>query len=94
MMGLDVGRIVNSLVRTVAATVVMAEVVALWLICLRGAGFLDLGSKLETGVAVAVGIAAGGAAFFYTSRFLRSDEARVLVDRLPLPQSVRRYAGG
>jgi hypothetical protein len=91
MMGIDTGRVVNSVVRTGASTLLMAEVVGLWLVVLRGAGMLDLSSKLDTGLAVVVGSALGAATYFYTSRLLRSDEARVLAARLP--ESVRRYAG-
>jgi putative peptidoglycan lipid II flippase len=91
MMGIDTGRIVNSLLRTGASTLLMGEVVVLWLLCLHGAGLLDLSSKLETGFAVIVGAALGAATYFYTSRLLRSDEARVLASRLP--EGMRRYAG-
>ncbi len=94
LMGIDAGRLVFSLTRTVAATLLMAEVVALWLVALRWAGLLDLESKPEAGLALAGGLALGGAVFFYTTRLLRSDEARVLVERLPLPARLRRYAGG
>ncbi len=94
LMGIDAGRLVFSLTRTVAATLLMAEVVALWLVALRWAGLLDLESKPEAGLALAGGLTLGGAVFFYTTRLLRSDEARVLVERLPLPARLRRYAGG
>ena len=94
LMGIDAGRLVFSLTRTAAATLLMAEVVALWLVALRWAGLLDLESKPEAGLALAGGLALGGAVFFYTTRLLRSDEARVLVERLPLPARLRRYAGG
>jgi hypothetical protein len=43
---------------------------------------------------VTVGITLGGAVFFYTSRVLRSDEARLLVERVPLPAGLRGYLGG
>jgi putative peptidoglycan lipid II flippase len=91
MMGIDSGRLVNSLLRTGASTLLMAEVVGLWLVCLRGAGLLDFSSKLESGAAAIVGVVLGGATYFYTSRLLRSDEARVLAERLP--PGLRRFAG-
>jgi putative peptidoglycan lipid II flippase len=94
MMGIDAGRLVNSLIRTGAATLLMAEVVALWLLCLRGVGLLDLASKVESGLAITVGSVLGGVAFFYASRALRSEEAETLVERLPLPEGARRFAGG
>jgi peptidoglycan biosynthesis protein MviN/MurJ (putative lipid II flippase) len=94
LMGIDTGRLVNSLVRTGASTLLMAEVVGLWLLSLRGAGLLDLSSKLQSGLAVTVGITLGGVVFFYTSRVLRSDEARLLVERVPLPAGLRGYLGG
>ncbi len=92
--GIDAGRLVSSLTRTGAATLLMAEVVALWLVALRGVGLLDLGSKPQAGVAVAGGMALGAAVFVYTTRLLRSDEARVLIERLPLPPRLRGYVGG
>jgi peptidoglycan biosynthesis protein MviN/MurJ (putative lipid II flippase) len=91
LMGIDAGRIINSLVRTGAAAVLMAEVIALWLLCLHGAGLLDMSSKLQTGIAVTVAVTAGAAVFYYTSRLLRSEEARVLAGHLP--PVLRRYAG-
>ncbi|MEX0750626.1 MAG: lipid II flippase MurJ, partial [Dehalococcoidia bacterium] len=92
--GLDNGMVMQSLARTVVATVLMAEVLALWLAVLKLAGALDLGSKLDSGVAVVGGMLIGGAAFYITSRALRSQEAVVLAERLPLPGAVRRLVLG
>lgn len=91
--GFDPRPVVLSVVRTGLATVVMAEVVALWLAFLRLGGLLELGSKLESGMAVTGGALAGAAAFYIASRVLHSDEAAVLGARLPLPAAVRRLAG-
>jgi putative peptidoglycan lipid II flippase len=89
--GLDAGHVVFSVTRTVMASVLMAEVLALWLAVLRLAGLLDLGRKPEAGFAVLGGLLLGSAVFFYTSRRLRIDEAEVLVERLPLPAGLRSY---
>jgi putative peptidoglycan lipid II flippase len=92
--GLDTSRLMQSLARTIVATVLMAEVLAVWLALLKLSGALDLGSKLDTGFAVIGGTLLGGAAFYITTRLLRSDEATVLAERLPLPASVRRMLAG
>lgn len=89
----DLGAVVRSLLCTLAATVLMAEIIALWLATLRFAGLLDLNAKPEAGLAVVGGLMLGGAAFFYTSRYLGSEEARVLVDRLPMPARLRPILG-
>jgi putative peptidoglycan lipid II flippase len=92
--GLDAGVIAVSVARTIAATVLMAEVIALWLVVLRLAGLLDLDHKALAGFAAVSGVAIGAAVFFYASRLLRSDEAEVLLQRLPLPARLRRLAAG
>jgi len=88
--GLDTAATMQSVARTAVATLLMAEVLAIWLALLKLAGQLDLGSKLNSGAAVAGGMLLGGGAFYVTSRLLRSPESRVLAERLPLPASVRR----
>jgi putative peptidoglycan lipid II flippase len=91
--GIELAAVVRSLLRTIAATALMAEVIALWLAGLRFAGLLDLSAKPEAGLAVAGGLILGCAAFFYTSRYLGSEEARLLVDRLPMPARLRPILG-
>ena len=71
----------------------MAEVILLWLALLRLAGLLDLARKPEAAFAVMGALALGAVTFFYTSRLLHSDEAEVLVQRLPLPERLRAYLG-
>jgi putative peptidoglycan lipid II flippase len=92
--GLDRAALIPSLARTIVATILMAEVLALWLAALEMAGLLDLGSKLSSGVAVCGGTLLGAATFYMTSRLLRSEEASVLAERLPLPAAVRRHVMG
>jgi putative peptidoglycan lipid II flippase len=92
--GLESGAVMQSFVRTVIATTLMAEVLAVWLAALKIAGALDLGNKLDSGFAVIGGMALGAATFYATSRLLRSQEAAVLAERLPLPGSVRRLVAG
>ncbi len=94
MEGLDARRVAASVAVTLVATVLMAEIVALWLAGLTLAGMLDLDSKVDAGLALAGGIGLGGLAFFVTSRLLHSAEAEVLLQRLPLPARIRRFAGG
>ncbi len=91
--GLDARHLVFSLTRTIASSVLMAEGILLWLALLRLAGLLDLARKPLAAFAVMGAVALGAAAFFYTSRLLRSEEAEVLVQRLPLPERLRPYLG-
>jgi hypothetical protein len=75
------------------STLLMAEVVALWLALLHALGLLDLEQKGDAGLATLGGVIIGGVVYFWTSRRLRSDEAELLVERLPLPERLRRLAG-
>jgi putative peptidoglycan lipid II flippase len=92
--GLDGAAAWQSFARTAIATVLMAEVLAVWLALLKLGGALDLSSKLDSGVAVVGGMLLGGAAFYVTSRILGSAEATVLAERLPLPSAARRLVAG
>jgi putative peptidoglycan lipid II flippase len=91
--GLDAGHLVFSLTRTIASSLLMAEVILLWLALLRLAGLLDLARKPQAAFAVMGALALGTVTFFYASRALHSEEAEVLVQRLPLPDRVRAYLG-
>jgi putative peptidoglycan lipid II flippase len=88
----DVPALVRSLWRTALAAAVMAEVVALWLAALELAGLLDLSLKASSGAAVIGGVVLGGTAFLVTARVLGSEEAHLLLERVPLPARVRRFA--
>lgn len=94
MPGLDIGRIALSVARTLASTILMAEVIALWLAALDFAGLLQLDRKVLSGFAAISGVTLGAVVFWYSSRLLRSDEAEVLLQRLPLPERIRRLAAG
>ena len=87
--GLDGGRIVYTMVRVAAGTLLMAQVIALWLAALVLAGLWDLGSKADAGLALAGGVIIGGVVYFYATRLLRTEEAEVLVERVPLPARLR-----
>ncbi len=93
LQGLDGGRTVLSAMRTAVATVLMAEVIAVWLALLRLAGLLQLDRKPDSGLAVIGGIGLGAAAYFFATRLLRSEEAEVVRQRLPLPERLRAYLG-
>jgi hypothetical protein len=82
-----------SLARTVFASILMAEVILLWLALLHFGGLLDLEQKVDAGLAVIGGITIGSTVFFATSGLLRSEEATILVRRLPLPTGLRAIAG-
>jgi putative peptidoglycan lipid II flippase len=89
--GLDAGRLAFSLTRTIASSVLMAEVILLWLALLQMAGLLNLGRKPQAAFAVLGASVLGTVVFFYASRLLHSDEAELLVQRLPLPRRLRAY---
>ncbi len=88
--GLETGRLVYSVTRTVAASVLMAEAVAVYLLVLRAAGHLNTGSFVDAGLALIAGAAIGAATFFATARALNSPEVDVLLDRLPFRGSQAR----
>jgi putative peptidoglycan lipid II flippase len=90
--GLDARDIGYSISRTVVASILMTEVILLWLAALHFAGLLDLEQKLDAGLAAVGGVSIGAAAFFITSRILNSDEANLLSRRLPLPARLRPAA--
>jgi putative peptidoglycan lipid II flippase len=91
--GLDNARLARSVTTTVAGSLLMAEVVALWLLALRGAGLLDGSDKLMSAIAVAGAVVIGTPVFYGVTRLLGSQEAVTLAEQLPLPASVRRLAG-
>ncbi|HYM14572.1 MAG TPA: murein biosynthesis integral membrane protein MurJ [Dehalococcoidia bacterium] len=92
--GLDRARVAASVGRTIVGTVLMAEVVAVWLALLHLAGLLELNVKLEAAFATLGGAALGAAVFLYATRRLHSAEAETLVRRLPMPARLRAYVGG
>ena len=94
MGGLEGGRIVFSVSRAVLATLLMAEVVGLWLILVLGTGLLDLDSRLQAGIALVTGTALGAGVFYFASRALGSEEATEIVGRLPIPERVRALIPG
>jgi putative peptidoglycan lipid II flippase len=91
--GFDGAHVMRSVSSTLAGSVVMGEVLLLWLALLRFAGLLDLDIKLEAAFAVGGGTALGALAFFFATRALRSEEAQVLIERLPLPAQLRALIG-
>ncbi len=94
MKGLDRMRVISSLTRTVTATVLMGEVIGLWLALLYFGGVLELNVKVEAAFATLGGTVIGAAVFLYASRLLGSAEAEILVQRLPMPARLRAYVGG
>ena len=91
---IDTARISRSLLRTGVATVLMAEVVAVWLALLRLTGTLNLESKIDALFVTVSGIAIGTAVFVWATHLLHSEEAAVLARRVPLPPRIRAALGG
>lgn len=90
--GLGTGELAYSLSRTIMSSVLMAEVILVWLAMLHFLGLLDLAQKVDAGLAVGGGTAIGGGVYLWTTRLLQSEEAGLLARRLPLPARVRRWA--
>ncbi len=90
--GLSTREIAVSTARTVTATILMSEAIAVWLAVLKLVGLLDLGQKPEAGLAMLGGMAVGAAVYLYVSRRLHSQELDTLVRRLPVPERFRRTA--
>lgn len=89
--GVDAIGMARSLGRTAIATVLMAEVVGVYLIVLHQAGHLDTSRPLDAFLALAGGSLLGGATFLAAARALRSEEADTLLRRVPWP-SGRAFA--
>jgi len=87
--GLDTPAVWASAWRTILATMLMAEVVLLWLAGLELAGALSMASRASAGLAAIGGCVLGGAAFFVCTRVLGSAEAHLIAERVPLPGAVR-----
>ena len=87
----DHARTVRSVMRSLAATLLMAEVIALWLGVLELAGLLDLSRKPEAALAVIGGTLLGTVSYVYASRLLGSEEIQLVAERLPLPSGIRQF---
>jgi putative peptidoglycan lipid II flippase len=87
--GLETGQLAFSLSRTCAASVLMAEVILLWLALLYFGDLLDLSRKVDATLAVIGGTLLGAVVFYAATRALHSEEADLLTRRLPLPSILR-----
>jgi putative peptidoglycan lipid II flippase len=83
MGALDTRSLGRSLGKTVVATVLMAEVVVLYLIVLDQIGHLDMGNSFDAVLALAGSAALGGGAFVVAARALGSEEVETLLRRVP-----------
>jgi putative peptidoglycan lipid II flippase len=81
--GLDLPAIGWSVGRTALATVLMAEAIGLYLVLLHQAGHFDFSSTIDAFLALAGGGLLGGAVFAGAARALRSEEAELMLRRLP-----------
>ena len=90
----DHARTVRSVMRCLAATVLMAEAMALWLGLLELAGLLDLSRKPEAALAVIGGVVLGSVSYVSATRLLGSEEMQLIAERLPLPSSLRQFMTG
>lgn len=88
--GLDLGRLVYSGWRTVAAAALMAEIVALYLLALRAVGRLHTERFADAALALGGGVAIGAAVFFWTAARLKTPEVETLVERVPVLERLVR----
>jgi hypothetical protein len=81
--GLDEGHIINSVTRMVAATVLMAETVGLFLIFLKVTGHSTTGSLGDAFLALVGGGIVGAGTFLLAASQLGSEEVGIIRSRLP-----------
>jgi putative peptidoglycan lipid II flippase len=81
--GLDEGHIINSVTRMVAATVLMAETVGLFLIFLKVTGHSTTGSLGDAFLALVGGGIVGAGTFLLAASQLGSEEVGIMRSRLP-----------
>jgi putative peptidoglycan lipid II flippase len=89
--GLDVRAISRSLEQTMLSVLLMAEGVGFYLIVLDQASLLDTGNTLDAFLALAGSTVLGAAVFMATARAQGSEEAEMLLTRLP-PRLRRAHA--
>ena len=81
--GLDEGHIINSVTRMIAATVLMAETVGLFLIFLKVTGHPTTGSLGDAFLALVGGGIVGAGTFLLAASQLGSEEVGIIRSRLP-----------
>lgn len=91
--GLDEGRIVNSVVRTIGATILMAEAIGVYIILLHLTVGFDAGNAGDAFLALFGGGIIGGAVLLFAASALNIEELDILRSRFPLPQPLARFAG-
>jgi putative peptidoglycan lipid II flippase len=86
MEGLEEGRIVYSVTRAVGSTVLMAEVVGLFVVILHAGGHLNTGSFGDAFAALVGGGLIGAGVFFLGAYAFRCEEVGILMRRLSPPR--------
>ncbi len=90
--GLDEEKLVGSVTKSCAATVVMAEVVGLLALLLHASGHFSTGNVGDAFLALFGGSVIGMGVFFAVSSFLAHEEMELLQRRLPFLRSVNVFA--
>jgi len=90
--GLDEEKLVGSVTKSAAATIVMAEVVGLLALLLHASGHFDTGTLGDAFLALFCGSAVGAGVFFAVSSFLAHEEMELLERRLPFLRSINLFA--
>jgi len=83
MGGLDEGHVIYSLTRMAGATLIMVEVVGLFLVLMHASGHLNTGHFSDAFAALVGGGLIGAGTYFLAAYLLRSDELGTLLRRIP-----------
>jgi peptidoglycan biosynthesis protein MviN/MurJ (putative lipid II flippase) len=82
MGGLEEGHVIYSLLRMAGATLLMVEVVSLFVLLMHASGHLNTGRLSDAFAALVGGGLIGAGAYFLVAYLLRSDEVDTLLRRI------------
>jgi peptidoglycan biosynthesis protein MviN/MurJ (putative lipid II flippase) len=83
MGGLEEGHVIYSVTRIAGATLLMVEVVSLFMVLMHASGHLNTGQLSDAFASLAGGSLLGAGAYFLVAYLLRSDELSTLLRRIP-----------
>ena len=83
MGGLEEGHVIYSVIRIAGATLLMVEVVSLFVVLMHASGHLNTGRTSDAFATLVGGGLIGAGIYFLTSYLLRSDEMATILRRIP-----------
>jgi len=83
MGGLEEGHVIYSVTRIAGATLLMVEVVSLFMVLMHASGHLNTGQLSDAFASLAGGSLLGAGTYFLVAYLLRSDELSTLLRRIP-----------